>query len=56
MAKHPHSDGNKIGDIRSSFDDRAIALFRVDKMELNTQYQCGNIIVTPFKPDWVSDE
>jgi folate-binding protein YgfZ len=51
-----NADGNKIGDIRSSFDDRAIALFRVDKMELNTQYQCGNIIVTPFKPDWVSDE
>lgn len=46
----------KIGDIRSSFGDRAIALFRIDKMEMNGEYQCGNINVTPYKPDWISDE
>lgn len=49
-------NGNKVGDIRSNAGDHAIALFRIDKMEMGQSYDCGNIQVIPFKPDWISDE
>lgn len=47
------SNGNKIGDIRSHSGDYAIALFRIDKMEMGKSYACGNIQVTPFEPNWI---
>lgn len=50
------SNGNKIGDIRSHSGEYAIALFRIDKMEMDKSYICGDIQVTPFKPDWISNE
>jgi tRNA-modifying protein YgfZ len=49
-------NGNKVGDIRSSTDGAAIALFRTDKMNFTSTYDCGNIKVTPYKPNWISDE
>ncbi|MCC3862394.1 YgfZ/GcvT domain-containing protein [Pseudemcibacter aquimaris] len=49
-------NGNKIGDIRSNSGDTAIALFRIDKMEMDKPYQCGDITVTPYKPDWMDNE
>lgn len=49
-------NGNKIGDIRSHTGDTAIALFRIDKMDFNASYDCGDIKVTPFKPDWIPNE
>lgn len=50
------NNGNKIGDIRSNAADHAIALFRIDKMEIGKSYECGGIQVTPFKPEWISNE
>lgn len=47
---------NKIGDIRSHTDGFAIALFRTDKMTFGTDYKCGDITVTPYKPDWISED
>ncbi|MDG1438867.1 MAG: hypothetical protein P8P98_07790, partial [Emcibacteraceae bacterium] len=48
--------GNKVGDIRSHSDDVAIALFRTDKMTFGTAYKCGDIKVTPYRPDWISKD
>ncbi|MBT6033437.1 MAG: folate-binding protein YgfZ [Kordiimonadaceae bacterium] len=45
--------GNKIGNLRSSCDKYAIALFRLKDVTFGQQYTCGDITVTPFKPDWL---
>ncbi len=50
------NNGNKVGDIRSNAGGFAIALFRIDKMEMGKSYDCGDIQVTPFKPNWISNE
>lgn len=47
--------GNKIGDLRSRCGKNAIALFRLQNMEYDKEYTCGDINVTPFKPDWLKD-
>lgn len=45
-------NGNKVGDLRSNCDKNAIALFRIDKMKFGSNYDCCDIKVTPFKPDF----
>jgi folate-binding protein YgfZ len=45
--------GNKIGNLRSSCDNNAIALFRLKDVTFGQQYSCGDIMVTPFMPDWL---
>lgn len=45
--------GNKVGDLRSSCDKNAIALFRIDKITLGQEYACGDINVTPKKPSFM---
>lgn len=47
--------GNKIGDLRSYCDKYAIALFRVKDFEFGREYFCGDIYVTPYKPDWMKE-
>ena len=44
--------GNKIGDLRSNCDKNAIVLFSIKDLKFGTQYACGDIYVTPYKPDW----
>lgn len=47
--------GNKIGDLRSSCDNNAIALFRLQNMQFDKEYSCGDINVTPLRPSWLKD-
>lgn len=47
--------GNKTGDLRSHCDKYAIALLRIKDFEFGSEYLCGDIYVTPHKPDWVSE-
>jgi len=44
--------GNKIGDLRSHCDKKAIALLRLGDIKFNQQYSCGDIKITPVKPLW----
>lgn len=45
----------KVGDIRSSCGDKALALFRLKDMTFGEDYNCGEIKITPYKPDWYKD-
>lgn len=45
----------KIGDIRSGCQDRAIGYFRLGKMTFGETYICGNAKITPQRPDWLKD-
>ncbi|MEZ5757410.1 MAG: hypothetical protein R3D86_04245 [Emcibacteraceae bacterium] len=49
-------NGNKIGDLRSSCDKNAIALFNIEKMEFGREYSCCDIKVTPFMPGFLKDK
>jgi tRNA-modifying protein YgfZ len=44
--------GNKVGDLRSSSDKKAIALLRLNDIQFNQQYSFGDIEITPIKPIW----
>lgn len=47
-----NQNGRKIGDLRSGLNDKAIGYFRLEHMEFNTSYTCGDAFVTPWRPDW----
>lgn len=47
--------GNKIGDLRSHCDKNAIALIKLSAIEFGKEYDCSDIKVTPYKPDWMGD-
>lgn len=42
----------KIGHICSGIDQYAIGLLRLDRMEFEKSYSCGDAAVTPYKVDW----
>jgi len=48
--------GKKIGDIRSGRNDMAIGYFRLAHLEFDKIYTCGNAFVTPWQPDWLTEE
>lgn len=48
-------NGNKIGNLRSTCDKYAIALFRTENMKFNHEYNCCGINVTPFKPTFLEN-
>ncbi len=48
--------GRKVGDIRSGRDNMAIGYFRLALMEFGTAYDCGNALVTPWRPEWLKKE
>ncbi len=45
----------KVGHIRSSCDHKAIALFALKSLTFNKDYHCGDIKITPYKPNWMED-
>ncbi len=47
--------GNKIGDLRSTCDKNAIALFRIQDVTYGQEYDCCGIKVTPYKPIFLKD-
>ncbi|MCP5382508.1 MAG: folate-binding protein YgfZ [Kordiimonadaceae bacterium] len=49
-------NGNKIGDLRSSCDKNAIALFNMEKMAFGKEYGCCDIKVTPFMPGFLKEK
>ncbi|PCI32726.1 MAG: hypothetical protein COB54_06420 [Alphaproteobacteria bacterium] len=49
-------NGKKIGDIRSGRDGQAIGYFRLAHMEFDQTYVCGQASVTPWRPDWLTEQ
>lgn len=48
--------GKKIGHIRSGRDNMAIGYFRLSRMKFGETYTCGDARVTPWQPDWLTEE
>lgn len=47
--------GNKVGTLRSNCGKNAIALFRLQTLNFDKEYDCCGIKVTPYKPDFWKD-
>lgn len=49
-------NNKKVGDIRSSYKDKALALFRINDLTFAAEYSCGDIKIIPIKPSWHEDD
>ncbi|MCF8474797.1 MAG: hypothetical protein K9G26_08880 [Emcibacter sp.] len=47
-----NDEGKKIGEIRSGHGKLAIGLLRLENMEFGKIYHCGEVHVTPWRPEW----
>lgn len=48
-------DDREVGELRGGQGSRAIAYLRLDDLDLGKSYRCGNALVTPERPEWLSD-
>lgn len=47
--------GQKIGNLRSHHKSSALAIFRLEKMEFGQSYDCCNIKLKPYMPDFYAE-